>query len=223
MVAQSSAPEPPEPPPAIAPARDALRRHAGATPEEPFVFYRGERFHFRWWSYARAERELEPATAVAKAEARAPREMLAALAGADAAEQRLAATLGERLGRGAERDVWISWRPLELAPERIAALAALEGGWAIVREPLGPAASLPAETFAWARPTILVGGGAEVAALLDAFRRLAPRTFRERWLRRRLARLRAVTVDDGVVEPVRERLVALGAEARLVAFPDGQR
>ena len=67
----------------------------------------------------------------------------------------LASELVARLGSGPERDVWISSRRLELAPERIAALAALVGGWAVVREPCEP---LPAETFAWARPTIVLPG-----------------------------------------------------------------
>ena len=193
----------------------ALQRRAGSTPEDPFVFFRGERFHFRWWSYARAARELESPS---PPEAGAPRELLAALAATGAAEERLAAELVARLGAGVERDVWISSRRLELAPERVAALAALAGGWAVVREPAEP---LPAETFAWARPTILIGGGRELAALLGEFERLAPRTFRDRWLRRRLARLRAVVVDDGEPRPVGERLAALGAEASVLPFPEG--
>ena len=207
---------------ASGPALAALQRRVGSTPEDPFVFFRGERFHFRWWSYARAARELESAVPgadpAAPPEGNGARELLVALASAGAAEARLASELVARLGPGPERDVWISSRRLELAPERIAALAALADGWAVVREPCEP---LPAETFAWARPTIVVGGGREVAALLAAFEALAPRPFRERWLRRRLARLRAVVIDDGEPGPAGERLAALGAEPRLLAFPEG--
>jgi hypothetical protein len=198
-------------------AADELRRRALETPEDPFLFFRNERGHFHWWSWARAARELE---APAGAETAAPlvaRELLERLVEGGEGEERLARALLAALGPAPERDIWISWRPLAAAPERVAALTALFGGWALLRE---PAERLPPSTFAWARPTLLAGDAAEIVALLDGFEAIAPRPFRGRWLRRRLARLRAVVVDGeaGTVE-LGKRLADLGSTARVLPFP----
>ena len=40
----------------------ALRRRAVESPEEPFLFFRDERGHVGWWSWARAARELDAAS-----------------------------------------------------------------------------------------------------------------------------------------------------------------
>lgn len=38
----------------LRPFRAAIERRARESPEEPFLFFRGERGHFRWWSFAHA-------------------------------------------------------------------------------------------------------------------------------------------------------------------------
>jgi hypothetical protein len=196
----------------------ALRRRAAEAPEDPWIFFRGERGHFRWWSHERALEALDGARGgdlpVGAGVAREAVEQLRA-AGDD--EARSARGLLESLGPGAQRDIWISWRPFELRAERVALVAAALGGWAILRE---PGAALHPSVLAWARPTVLIGGAGELEALLAGFEAEAPRPFGARWLRRRLARLRAIVVDDGEpAEALARRLVGLGAETGVVSPP----
>jgi hypothetical protein len=196
----------------------ALRRRAAETPEDPWIFFRGERGHFRWWSCARALEALDGAGAGdLPAGATVAREAVERLRAAGEQELDSARALLEAIGAGPTRDIWISWRPFELRRERVALLAAALGAWAVLRE---PGAALHPSVLAWARPTVLVGGAAELDALLAGFEAEAPRAFRARWLRRRLARLRAIVVDDDTpVEPLARRLVGLGATAGVVSPP----
>ena len=133
--------------------------------------------------------------------------------------------IGE-LGPGPGRDIWISSGPLERAGERSLALAALRAGWAVLRE---PAERLPAATLLWARPTIVSGTAAELDELLAAVAAEAPRWGARRWLRRRLARLRALVLEGDRTDPERPelperleiRLAELGAVARVLPLPGG--
>jgi hypothetical protein len=196
----------------------ALERLAEAAPEDPWAFFRGERGQFRWWSHSRAWRESAAAAAESQATAGSavPRELLARLAAGTEAEAAAAHRLLEVLGPPPQREVWISWRRLDAGAEGVLLLASQLAGWAVVRE---PGEALHPQVFAWARPTLLAGSGAELAALLDGFAAAAPRPLRGRWLRRRLARLRAVIVDDGSDPAALARRVGeLGGEARGIAF-----
>lgn len=133
--------------------------------------------------------------------------------GAAPAARRLLATLGAP----AQREVWLSWAPLE-GPERLLAAAALLGGWAVFRE---PGAAVHPATFAWARPTLVSGGAAELAALADGLEALAPRWRRERWLRRRLARLRAWIVTGAAPSAeLSRRLAKLAPGARVLPLTE---
>lgn len=200
-----------------------LHRRAALEPEDPFLFFRDRHGHFRWWSWGRAARAFERAAggvadAVEPPGAETAVEFLAALAGADEGERAGARVLLDRLGRGPEREVWISFRPFDRL-ERTVATAALLGGWAVLREPADP---LPPATFAWARPTVLIAPAASVERLLAGTAAEAPRACRARWLRRRLARLRAVVVEEGVaMAPLAERLRALGATAEVLSLDAG--
>ncbi len=207
-----------------APARDtsvglaALARLAEAAPEDPWAFFRGERGQFRWWPRARAWRESGAAGGASEATSggAVPRELLARLAVSTEAEADAARHLLATLGPPPQREVWISWRRLDTGAEGVLLVASQLAGWAVVRE---PGEALHPQVFAWARPTLLAGSGAELAALLDGFAAEAPRPFRGRWLRRRLARLRAVIVDDGSdPEALARRVRELGGEARAIAF-----
>jgi hypothetical protein len=198
-----------------------LRRRARDTPEEPFLFFRGGRGHFAWWSWERAARELEATDASTGAPGPAaldaPRRWLARLAGAGASEVAAARALLERLGPGPQRDVWLSWRALDAGGERALALAALAGGWAVLREPADP---LPASTFAWARPTVVCASAAELDRLADDFAAASPRFLAARWRRRRLARLRALLFEAGADAPARAaRWRELGARPLVLSFP----
>jgi len=199
------------------PFRAALERRAGQTPEDPFLFFRGERGHFRWWSFARAAACL--AGAPAGGGARPGEEEAEGFlrradeVGSAAPAAGVAAALGPAL---AERDIWISHRPLGASPEADLALWAAESGAAVLRE---PGERLHPGLFGWARPTLLSSPGAALEELLAGFGGLAPRFGARRWARRRLARLRAVLVEAGEVAPVREMLVALGAPATLRVLP----
>lgn len=196
----------------------ALRRRATEAPEDPWIFFRGERGHFRWWSCARALEALDGAgDGDLPAGASVAREAVERLRAAGEDEARSALALLDALGPGPKRDIWISWRPFDLRSERVALVAAAVGGWAILRE---PGRELHPSILAWARPTVLIGGGGELEALLAGFEAEAPRAFRARWLRRRLERLRAVVVDDETpVDALARRLVALGAETGVVSPP----
>lgn len=196
----------------------ALRRLAVAAPDDPWIFFRGERGHFRWWSHARALEELDrPAAQDLHGGAEVARDAVERLRGSSADEVKSAGALLDALGSGPGRDIWISWRPFELRRERVVLLAAALGGWAILRE---PGAGLHPSILAWARPTLLVGGATELEELLAGFEAEAPRAFRARWLRRRLARLRAVVIDDDAAsESLARRLVGLGAETGIVSPP----
>jgi hypothetical protein len=202
-----------------------LAARADAGPEDPFLFFRDARGHFRWWSFERSRREAaKPAAPNGSPELEAgsavPRELLAALLATDAAAAGRARALLERLGPAPGRDVWISWRPLSEAAEPILALAGLLGGWAILREPADP---LPPSTFAWARPTLLAGRGAELETLLEGFEAMAPRPFRARWLRRRVARLRALVCDTPeAAARLAARIDRLGGHAEVVTWPDAE-
>jgi len=159
----------------------------------------------------------EPAAADA---ADAATEFLAALAAtsrqAEPAARRLLATIDLPEANG-QRDVWLSWAPIDRQEEVLAAAAYL-GGWAVLRE---PGESIHPATFAWARPTIVTGDGAALAALAESLTAMAPRWGRERWLRRRLARLRACIVTGAApsVELAR-RLQGLAPAARVLPLPE---
>lgn len=198
-----------------------LRIRAERDPEAPALFYRGERGHFRWWSWQRLAAEVDGAVRTDRSSTEGgiestPRSVASALVEPGLVERvPLAAALAARLGAGPERDVWISSRPLEDVAERVLLATALIGGWAVVREPVSP---LPAETFAWSRPTILSGPASELVGLLERFAALAPRWGAARWRRRRLARLRAVVVGEEV-ERLPALLADLGSSARVVLLP----
>ncbi len=197
---------------AAAPLRAALERRAAATPEDPFLFYRGASGHFRWWSFARAAACLSGAPEAGAAGA-GEAEAAAFLAAAEGAEPALASALADRLGAAApERDIWISYRPPTLAAELALALFCARTGAAILRE---PGERLHPELFAWARPTLLSDEALALSHLIDGFAALAPRFGGGRWRRRRLARLRAVVVEDAGGRPLRPRLAELGAGAGL--------
>ncbi|HSM14125.1 MAG TPA: hypothetical protein VLA66_08655 [Thermoanaerobaculia bacterium] len=201
----------------------ALRTRAERDPEAPALFFRGGRGHFRWWSWRRLAAEVAGSAGTARSSREGEtgdslRELLRVLVEGelDGLGPR-ASSLASRLGSGPERDIWISSRPLALAAERVLLATALLGGWAVVREPVSP---LPPETFAWARPTILSGAVGEVRDLLEGFGALAPRWGAARWRRRRLARLRAVILDEEEGgEPISARLAGLGSSARVVPLP----
>jgi hypothetical protein len=197
-----------------------VRRRASADDEEPFLFFRDAHGHFRWWSWGHVERTLERCAGTVTPAAEPPGseaalDLLCALTRAGETVELGARVLLERLGAGPERDVWISFRPLDEV-ERTLAMAGLIGGWAILREPVEP---LPPSTVAWARPTILAAPATAVDALLAGLAREAPRAWGARWLRRRLARLRAVvTDDDSAVAALAGRLNELGAPARVLTL-----
>jgi hypothetical protein len=206
-------------------ARRALERRARTSPETPFLFFRSPRGTFTWWSCARAAFELrrelgrDPEPVAGSERERVPRELVTRLGDALDHEHEGARELLRSLG-GAEREIWISTRSLERKEERTLALAATLADWAIVREPgerLHPALLL------WARPTLVSGGAAELVELFTAAAAEAPRFRRDRWLRRRLARLGTVLVESGAGEPalaaVASSLSALGAAPRVLPFP----
>jgi len=204
---------------AAAPLRAALERRAAATPEDPFLFFRGARGHFRWWSFARAAGCVAGAagagaTQAGEAEAEA---FLAAVA--ERARSDLAEALEARLGAAPGRDIWISHRTLALPTELALALFCARTGAAVLRE---PGERLHPELFAWARPTLIGDEPAPLARLFEEFAALAPRLGGARWRRRRLARLRAVVVEGAGGERVAPRLLAMGAGERLrvVDFPE---
>lgn len=196
-------------------AREALAGQAARNPEDPFLFFRDPRGPFAWWSWRHA-------AAVADGEDPGPRGavpealLLAALAPVAAAESRLAELLAAKLATAGEREIWLSSAPLEERAERIAARAALIGGWAVVRE---PGERLHPETVLWARPTLIVDAAPALLELAAAIDRRAPRLGRARWLRRRLGRLRHLLVTAGDPDPVGAAFAALGAPGRVLPFP----
>ncbi len=181
--------------------------------QDPFLFFRRLDGHVTWWSLARCRAELaSPPSAEAPGPAE-PLEFLATLAtGAEAAAP-AARTLLDALGAPSGRDIWISSAPLA-EDERTLATAALLGGWAVFRD---PAEALHPATLAWARPTLVSGDDAALAALAAGLGALAPRWRRQRWLRQRLGRLRAWIVTGGAPdEQIASHLQALAPGARLV-------
>jgi hypothetical protein len=203
---------------AVAP-EEALAARAAETPEAPFLFFRGPRGSFVWWSWARARAESAAVGGGESDEGGAPgaREYLAGLLGLGPADAAPGAALLAALPPLPERPIWLTCGGLERPVERATAAAALAGGWAVVLEP-GPA--IHAATFAWARPTVLAGSTAELAELFSGFEALAPRWRRRAWLTRRTARLRALVVgagEDG--ETLGARARALGAPAAVLSIP----
>jgi len=221
----------------------ALERWARERGEDPLLFFRDARGHFRWWSAKQAQREFalpgqpagrtprEERAAAGDPHASLPGAFLRSLAGSSAAAAPLdlslrAAAVAEAVGlppTGTPRDIWISWRPLTWAPERAVAAWALAAGAAIVIE---PAADLPPWLVAWARPTLLTGDAETHLRWIDGVAREAPRLLAGRWLRQRFARLRAVLVEEGgeegaALDAVRRRLIGLGTSVapRIVPFP----
>jgi len=201
-----------------------IERRAGLSPEEPFLFFRDPRGHFAWWSWRSCLQALD------SREGGEPRDSSEATGFLVAATDAPAAAVA-RAGRllrlmpspaGSTRPVWISQRPLDHEAERTLAVAALLGGWAVVREPSGSGAG--AWIFAWARPTLLSGTGRELAELLAALERQAPRWGRRRWLRRHLRRLDTVWIEPGGEgsDDLSERFDALGVAPRLLSFPSGR-
>ena len=207
--------------------RQALSRRAESDPESPFLFFRSPRGTFAWWSFRRAAEALDQSAPPAGAVLEAARvELLDAIRDATSEEIEQARALSAVVGdpARAEREIWISTRPLARREERCLLLAGTLAGWAIVREASeGPAAALAL----WARPTLLSDDEAELVALCGAMAGEAPRWRRQRWLERHLARLRIVLVEGGgSVEAVASELVRLAAleerarhRRRVLSFP----
>jgi hypothetical protein len=203
--------------PADTPFLAALGRHAAASPADPFLIFRGARGHFRWWPFAealgRAAGCEAPEERADEAEAAA---FLRAAAAASAGVESLAGELTRSLPAPQGRDVWISRRETGDRMECALALWAAASGAAIVRE---PAPHLHPALFAWARPTVVADGAAALAALCAGFAAEAPKLGAARWRRRRLARLRAVLVEEGDAVALGEigaTLASLGARSPLV-------
>ncbi|MCM2269643.1 MAG: hypothetical protein NDJ75_06045 [Thermoanaerobaculia bacterium] len=199
--------------------RAALAAAAASRPETPFLFFRDARGHFGWWSWRRAlaftrgEAAVDPAV-VGEAAAGG---WLASVVGLGAAEAGRAATLLEQLSAPPGREIWLTAGGLSRDVDRIAALAAIAGGWAVV---LDAGSRIEPQTFAWARPTLLAGEAAELADLLAGFAALAPRRRTAAWRRRHLARLRAVLIgaEAGAGDALAARLLELGSTARRLSI-----
>lgn len=73
----------------------ALERWARESPEAPFLFFRGERGHFRWWSFAAALAELDRTSATRTSADTEPR---AFLLGLEALRSAPSEQLGRQLG-----------------------------------------------------------------------------------------------------------------------------
>jgi len=205
---------------ADAPAPEAaLAARAAATPETPFLFFRGPRGSFTWWSWQRASAESgapggDEAEAGGAASARDYLGRLRRLAPADAAA---GAALLAILPPAPERPIWLTRGGLERPVDRAVAAVALAAGWAIVHE---PGAEIHPATFAWARPTILAGSHDELLALLAGYEALAPPWRRSAWLARRTARLRALVLGPGEQGgALAARARALGARAAVLSIP----
>lgn len=199
-------------------SRAALAGRAAASPEAPFLFYRGPTGEFVHWSWDRC---LKEATAQApgadEGDSAAARDYLRRLLGLDAASAAAGAALRSALPAFPERPIWLTCGRLERPHERTVASAALADGWAIVLE---PGEAVAATTFAWARPTVAAGTAAELVALLDGIAALAPRRRGAAWVRRRLARLRAaLTPAEDDPESVERRLRELGAPSIVLSIP----
>lgn len=206
--------------PALDP-RAALAGEAARHPETPFLFYRDARGHFGWWSWRRAlafsrgEATVDPAAA---GEVGAG-DWLTSVLGLGGADTTRAAALLELLAEmPPQREIWLTAGNLSRDVDRITALAAVAGGWAVVLD-AGP--RIEPQTLVWARPTLLAGETAELADLLAGFAALAPRRRPAAWRRRRLARLRAVLIDADADagEALTPRLVELGSAARTLSIP----
>lgn len=200
--------------------REALARHAQATPEGPLVFFRSPRGTFTWWSCARVAAAFgagggdDPAAAV-------PAALLASWRDADDEAISRGAAVLALAGAGPARQVAISARPLECASELALTLAAALGGWALVRE---PGERLHPDLFLWARPTLVSGTAPELLALGGGALAAAPRFRRARWLQRRVARLAFALVEapgPGELEAVSAAFSGLGAAPRVLPFPGG--
>ncbi len=221
----------------------ALERWARERGEDPLLFYRDARGHFRWWSALRARQEFaslglpagenprEQRAAASDPHASIPGTFLRSLAGPSAAAAPLdlslrAAAVAEAVGLppvGTPRDIWISWRPLTWPPERAVAAWALAAGAAIVLE---PAPDLPPWLVAWARPTVLTGDAETHLRWIDGVAREAPRLLAGRWLRQRFSRLRTILVEasgeeGAALDAVRRQWIGLETPhaPRIVPFP----
>ena len=143
-------------------------------------------------------------------------DVLLALAAAAESAEPAARRLLASLGPPPQRDIWFSWAPLD-DDEAVLLAAAFFGGWAVFRE---PGDAMHPATFAWTRPTIASGDGAALAALGAGLEEMAPRWQRRRWLRRRLARLRAwIVTGEAPSAELTQRLRNLAPEARLLPLP----
>lgn len=200
--------------------RAALAAAAARRPETPFLFFRDARGHFAWWSWRRAlaisrgEATVDPAAGGEAAAA----DWLATVVGLGGAEAGRAAALLERLSAPPGREIWLTAGGLSRDVDRLAALAAVAGGWAVVLD-TGP--RIEPQMLAWARPTLLAGEAAELADLLAGFAALAPRRRPAAWRRRHLARLRALLIDAeaGAGDALGARLLELGSTARPLSIP----
>lgn len=195
-----------------------LAAHAEATPEAPFLFFRGPRGHFVWWSWRDANEVLTPAEdrLEVDAGATAAAEFLRALVAIEGTERsaakRLLAAVPVR-----PRQIWLTTGALDRFADRVVAVAALAGGWAVVHE---PGEEIHPATFAWARPTIVGGGEDELLALLTGLEALAPRWRPRAWTARRLTRLAALVVERGGDRTaIESRLRSLGGAAAVLSIP----
>lgn len=121
-------------------------------------------------------------------------------------------------GRG---DVWIARRSEPDAFDAAFVLRLASGGGAVVWE---PGEEIRPELALWVRPTLVDGAASELIVLASGWARAAPRWRRERWLRRRLARLRALLVTEGDAEKVASAIATKipSCGARVLPFPRGR-
>lgn len=196
----------------------ALAAQAVATPEEPFMFFRGPRGQFTWWSWKRADEIVRGAAAVsAEGDEPAAERFLRGILALGAADGRAAEDLLSLLPKPPGRQIWLTSDALDRPVEKALAVVAVRGGWAVVLDP-GP--SIHPRTLAWARPTVVGGTVASLATLFDGFAALAPRWLRRTWLTRRLRRLSVVVVESGGDEEALDaRLARLGASASVLSYP----
>lgn len=164
---------------------EALERWARLAPEEPWLFYRGERGQFRWWSFRRAFAAYQGLGPPEKWEEELPASFLERLRSFPSLSP---VRLAPRQDGG--RDIWWAQNLLETDLTRGLAGWAVESGSAVLLEP----GRMHAELFLWARPTVVGGELSEICELFAELLASGPRWGRRAFLRRRLHRLRLLLV-----------------------------
>ncbi len=190
----------------------ALERWVLRAPEEPWLIFRGERGHYRWWSFSRALGAVREGTPPRSLGEELPITFLNRLRVVD---QRCPMAIPPRSDRS--RDVWLAQDLLETDVSRALAHWALETGCAVLLEP-GP---IHPELLLWARPTVLGGFASELGALFVQVGAVAPRWGRHRYLLRRLRRLRLLVATGTWSEQVelQEHLRTLPLPRELLVLP----